>query len=518
MQFRRGKFDLKITDASSISSSLYSDSIPTTVSQKFATFWTSAFRPSTAAFSSSGQDDVSLVSGSGSFERLLNRAIQTWRLTKFEHFLVNINIWSTTTYEPDPYEFDPDTQIKFFGVSSVNECLFQGHLVVPFKNISGYITARHHGGWMTLENWLQAWVPTAQASIKVNITEVAAAYSSLVGLHPSQVAIALHLPAELQFKIWDYIIKDCQILHPLSTENNVSTFTKGLTPSPKRRRLRQRAITAMLPNYISLVTDFTTTLDWQFSRVFTQYLFHNNVVEFSQLQQLQEWISEAPLHYLNDISHIRLCLTKDDRLQQIPPNSVKYLFDSLAAAGCRISPDWCVSALAYLPSLKTIEIHLPLSYDHYSPQYVNVNGPCRVVFTNLLIESLFPWVVLPGVEVLLTGAVRTSQKVRFNKLLDLTKKKQTSEPGARFLIKHQREAIRQAFLEYQCSVPSKRRPDTDEEKYRHDRQVASHNKARKLFHELADELMFGIRRFYVYHNTVSTIRPNVPRRNYFKNM
>jgi hypothetical protein len=520
MQFRRGKFHKKPSHPSSITSSNYSDSMPTTVSQMFATFWTTFLEPKGQALFQldPGQNDGRFVARPGHFETLLKTAIQRWRMAKFSHFLVNIDVWPATTYEPDPYEFDTDTQIKLFGVSSANNCLFQGSLIIPFKNISEQITVRHHGTWISLETWLLAWISTAQSSVNVDITEAAASYSLLVKLDPAQTAIAVQLPTELQFKVWDYIFKDCDILSPLAKGKNIPNLSRGLTPSPKRRAVSQIAVDAMLQDPVLFVTDFNTALDWQFSRVFTQYLFYNNVVEFTKLQQIQDWVSKAPLAYLNDLSHVRLCLTKDHKLEKQPPHSGGFLFDSLAALGCRVSPDWYIGALAYLPSLKTIEIYLPPDYDSYSPQYLNANGPCRVTFTNLLIDSLFPWVVLPGLDVVLTGAVRTSQKARFDRLLGLARQQQASSKSVRFLVQHQRAAIHKALSDHQCSVPHKWYPRTETDKNIYSKQITEHSNARKRLLTLVNELTFGLQRMYVHNDSVTTHHPKVARRSYFENM
>jgi hypothetical protein len=367
----------------------------------------------------------------GWFETNLRNKIDSWREDSFDNFLVDINIWPQTSYEPDYSTMgaDFDKSIKMFNVASPGDLVFPGTGLMPFRRIWGtdfQIRTRHQ--WITVEEWLEDWKHIAKAA-DYNVEAAYRHYFYSLGV----TNLIFHLPRELKWMVYDHLIED------------VLEFGTDASIFGSRVRLPPDLFESWPPFYWSrhrLSLD-SILFECELAQDFTQYLLQQYSFEFQSPISFINFIERAPLRVLYNAQHIRFLWTNvDSNVSCCPkrkndPRSNFCIFDFLASPySPRPHPDWTILMLAYLPMLSDIEVGIqydPWKFPHRW-NFINNDRPCRLLYTNFLFENMFPWIVLPGVKVSFIGAIRSSVKRRIQGLIDQGHKLLECQPSSRICI------------------------------------------------------------------------------------
>lgn len=415
----------------------------------------------------------------GPFEQKLQEIILEWQYASFSNFAVDIQIWPVTDAEPDYTGFNFDVH-KLFYVSSKSGKIFSGTLVLPIRYWGQYeicldpISSKINTEddcrprtWCSLEKWLSDQLIFSQQAYDFESSEalhtiwkesLKSRIESLAGSQDDEEAVMkclsgriARLPNELQWMIYDQLMVDIEYLidnYRTPIPENQATSSGHLdlnhqylpsvtvAPRPIKRRpiLTGELLQEMLDRYnknTAFFEDHAYGLDhfrhfilrnWDLSRAFTEYLLESSILEFTNFypdskDSFHGIMSTAPMYFLYSIKRLRICWTRcqpGKDMKNWPFLTERYL-NAIAAPGHNSIPHWELAALALLPRLKEIEIVFPATPSQYFAE-MNFNNPCRRIFVDFILESLFPWITIPGVTVKLTGAVRSSQRNRFANL------------------------------------------------------------------------------------------------------
>lgn len=430
----------------------------------------------------------------GKFESALQQMIDDWRKQSFNAYLVDIRIWPQTSYEPSYCRTtDFSHEIKFFNVISESGLLFPGIILQPFRRIWGNnLQTRINDKWVPVDRWLKSWLRISELTMYDPIQYFFERYCQFAGMRN----LFSSLPVELRWMIYDLLIDDagfCKLPE------------KGHQPSFKRTRPQFTRTTfkiwAGLPvSILSMRPYWELCNDWDLARDFTQYLLRNTAIEFRKHSDLQHFMEKAPFHVLHYVRHVKFCFEE----------GLESIFDFLAAPGCRSTPDWSIAALAHLPSLMEIEIFI-----HPDPEtckrFIEWHNGCRALYVNHLLEAMFPWIALHGVDVIFTGAIRSSQRTRFNSLLTQAQELAASEPPRRVLTELVRTQVRAAFAKYKGMNPTHwriRSPMDEEQTLIRRQKMKAFENARAQFGKICWALVTGSPRYHVNDNSITCKRPS----------
>jgi hypothetical protein len=442
------------------------------------------------------QDPNSLLTNvRGRFETALQQEIDDWRKKSFNHYLVDVQIWPQSSYEPSyNTTIDFSKGIKFFNVISGSGLLFPGVTLQPFRIIWGSsLQTRINGTWVPVKDWLESWLEITESTIYEPIQDYFARYCQFAGIRN----LLSSLPLEIRWMIYDGLIEDTGFLE------SPEIYERGLS-KPTRPQLNP-LMYPMIPSAWFACISEKLCKEWELARDFTQYLLRNAVINFEFSASLCSFVSNAPMHALYYVRHIRLSFTTGSR----------HIYDSLGAPGCRSTPDWTLAALAYLPLLKEIELFIDPNpwaycYDSHRP-FVNSEDGCRTACVNLFVEAIFPWIALRAVDVKFTGAIRSSQKARFRNLLSQAQEQIIKEPPKLQLTELIRTQIRKARAKYDSLRPKHsriRNPRNEEEQWYYDERMKAFRAARADFEILCWAWVAGVVRYHVQGNSITLKRPS----------
>jgi hypothetical protein len=320
------------------------------------------------------------------------------------------------------------------------------------------------------------------------------------------------------------------------TDIEYRDYTDQKSPrSLKHRRLiKGHILQEMLDRYQKNNAFFETNLyeidhsrhfvlhDWDLSRDFTERLLEDSILEFTDFKPdfkqdaFHRIIGSAPIYFLYSIKRLRICWTryKPTGREDTRTNLIGRYLDAIAAPSHNHLPHWELSALALLPRLKEIEIIFPTNpYQYFAmPDW---NNPCRSVFVDLILESLFPWITIPDVVVKLTGAIRSSQKSRFATLHDeaiakIAAKRNQTRSHKPIITRSTRDTIVDAVRDAESSSKNIRNRNRGTNPAYDHKQLAM-KKARQKVDLLTRKMAYSTDRYYMHGDTVSKDRPKQKR-------
>jgi hypothetical protein len=451
----------------------------------------------------------------GWFEGTLQQRIDTWRTESIDHFLVDFEIWPQTNYEPDYLMMgaDFDQSIKMFNVASPHDLVFPGTTMLPFRCVWGTdFQVRVKNEWIPVEKWLEEWKEIAKAT-NYPVEAAFQQYFYFRGV----TNLIFHLPHELKWMIYDTLVQELLIVdHPTASMplGGRHSIPAGLVESWSRDCCSKIGLDYWLGISTGLIL-----FEWELAQDFTEYLLQQHTLEFNDHIQFINFIERTPMRIIYNIQHIRFVWTnlKDASCcgrSRESPN----LFDFLASSSSRQLPDWTLSLLAYLPMLKDIEVFI-----HCNPwkfprrwSFVCNPRPCRVQYTNFLVESMFPWIVLRGVKVNFMGAIRSSYKRYLQKLLDQSKMLLDNQPSRPriHITERSRLRIAGALSDWKdCQIHRWRlkEPRTEEEWRAYHMTKIANRVAGDKFRTLSKDLVDGVERLYVHGDEVRFHKRMIPK-------